>query len=188
MNDKSLYNDNFDLEEYKILLDAYCTHLIANKNDIKNIKDIRMNTIITYYIEIMGLGEYSIYDYIDYYKNNVVDNFNYKLNPPQCPFYIFDRIERESKERERIEEDTDDINFHYKNIENKYNYYGNIENKSISEDNYSDIEMYFDDDSTEYSYTDDEYGEYSSYDYEDDYNQNDVYDNDDYISDDEYYY
>lgn len=190
MNNENLHHDNqYELEAYKVLLDAYCTHLIANKNDIKNIKDIRMKTIINYYIETsMKSDEYSVNDYVDYYKNNVVDNFNYKLNPPRCPFYILDKIDREIKENEIFEDETDDINFHYKNIANKYYYYGNLGNKNITEDYNSDIEMYSDDDVSEYSYTEDEYGEYSSYDYEDDYSQYDIYENDDYISDDDYYY
>ena len=189
-NNQNNAKSEFDeIAAYKSMYNAYSSYLVARKYNLDDIKKYRMNSLIDYFIQINKLPDNTREEFRKYYISYIKDDFNVTLNPPKCPFYEEERIQREEAERQRIEEENDDIKEHYRQLDCKYKYFANLVHRLnnphlYEDDNHDDYLLY--DDNTSTSDSDESYEDYSSYEYDDD--QNDYYENDDYyMSDDEYY-
>lgn len=172
--DNSDDSNKFDIH-VKELYDCYTTFLVSRKYSSEKIKQHRMEAIIRNYIQIYDINENYEKGTFNkdllrkFYKANIVDSFDKKLNPPKC-FFAEARRERIATEiADKIERDTDDITHHYKSINDKYTYMymvsqsaqnGQLSNGTkddecdiLSEDNYYDNE----EDCSHYSYNSDYY-------------------------------
>jgi hypothetical protein len=150
MNNSSEYPENDTLDAIKILHDNYSTFMVTKK----------------YYKK----EKYNNDDIINYYKNNIVDNFNKKLDPPKCFFTEVAREKRLEAERELFERETDDIYNHYDSINEKYKYFNELSQKNNNEESDYDEEYFEESEDDYYSTTDsDDFYDYYYSDYDTDY-------------------
>jgi hypothetical protein len=184
-NNKSEFNE---IAAYKNMYNAYSSYLVARKYNLEDIRKYRMNSLIDYFIQINKLPDNSREEFRKYYLAYIKDDFNVTLNPPRCPFYEEEKAKREEAERQRIEDENDDIKEHYRQLDCRYKFFAELvhrlNNPQLYEYNENDENLLYDDDLST-SDSNESYEEYSSYEYDDD--QYDGYDNEDYMSDDEYY-
>jgi len=180
--DDSNKSVNFDTN-VKELLGCYSTFLVSRKYSIEKIKQHRMEAIISNYIQLYDINENYEKGSFDknllrkFYKANIVDSFDKKLNPPKC-FFAEARRERIATEiADKRERDMDDIADHYKSINDKYKYMHTVSQQAQQNSNQSNGKN--EDESEILS-------EHNYYDYEEDcsrssYNSDYYYD--DYFSD-----
>lgn len=170
MNNSYEY-DNDDLDAIKTLHDNYSTFMVTKKYSNEYIKDMRMKSVINNY-EFYKKAKYNKEDMVKYYKNNIVDNFNKKLDPPKCFFTAVAREKRLDAEKELFEQETDDIKHHYDSINEKYKFFHELSQKNKDEESDIEEEYYEDTDYDYYSSTDSDYydiGDYYDCNYESDY-------------------
>tara|TARA_B110001450_G_scaffold186719_1_gene174781 strand:+ start:379 stop:948 length:570 start_codon:yes stop_codon:yes gene_type:complete len=148
-----------NLDAIKTLYECYSKYMVIKKYSNEYIKDMRMKSIINNY-ENYKCQCYDTADIIKYYKTNVVDNFDKKLDPPKCFFAAAAREKKLMEEQKQFEVDTDDIKHHYDAINAKYKYYNELSYKNNKDE--SDDEEYID----EYNY---DYEYYTSSDSDDSY-------------------
>ena len=159
---------NNDLEAIKTLHDNYSTFMVTKKYSNEYIKDMRMKSVIDNY-EFYKNAKYNKEDIVKYYKSNIVDNFNKKLDPPKCFFTEVAREKRQDAKNELFEKETDDIYHHYDSINNKYKYFNELLQKNNDEESYFEEEYYENTDEDYYSTTDSDDYDYYYIDYESDY-------------------
>jgi hypothetical protein len=173
INDSSISNDCDYFASIKNLYDGYNTFLVSRKYDNKYIKDMREKAIINNYILYKSLDSKNIKNISEYYKKNIIDNFDKKLNPPPCIFTEASRERRIEEENKLKDEANCDITTHYKNINSKYEYYNNLDKQNeIDELEYLEAYNYDNEYFEEpYYYSTDEEEYYEDYisDYESDY-------------------
>jgi hypothetical protein len=173
INDSSISINCDYFASIKNLYDGYNTFLVSRKYDSKYIKDMREKAIINNYILYKSLDSKNIKNISEYYKKNIIDNFDKKLNPPPCIFTEASRERRIEAENNLKDEVNCDISTHYKNINSKYEYYNNLDKQNenieleyleadICDDEYFEEPYYYSTDEEEY------YEDYIS-DYESDY-------------------
>ena len=170
MNNSYEYQD-IVLDAIKTLHDNYSTFMVTKKYSNEYIKDMRMKSVIDNY-EFYKKAKYNNDDMVKYYKNNIVDNFNKKLDPPKCFFTAVAREKRLDVERELFEKETDDIKHHYDSINEKYKFFHELSQKNKDEESDIEDKYYEDTDDDYYSSTDSDYydiDDYYYYDYESDY-------------------
>jgi hypothetical protein len=170
MNNSYEYQD-IVLDAIKTLHDNYSTFMVTKKYSNEYIKDMRMKSVIDNY-EFYKKAKYNNDDMVKYYKNNIVDNFNKKLDPPKCFFTAVAREKRLDVERELFEKETDDIKHHYDSINEKYKFFHELSQKNKDEESDIEDKYYEDTDDDYYSSTDSDYydiDDYYDYDYESDY-------------------
>lgn len=148
MNNTSDINEE-NLDAIKTLHECYSKYMVIKKYSNEYIKNMRMNSVINNY-ENYKCQKYDKVDIIKYYKTNIVDNFDKKLDPPKCLFNAAAREKKRMEEQEQFEIDTDDIKHHYDTINMKYKYYNELSYKNNKDE--SDDEEYFDEDNDEYEY------------------------------------
>lgn len=171
MNNSYEFQDDV-LDAIKTLYENFSKFMVSKKYSNEYIKNMRMESVIKNF-EFYKNAKYNKEDMVKYYKINIVDNFNKKLDPPKCFFTEVARENRQDAERELFEKETDDINHHYDCINKKYKIINELSQKNIDEE--SDIEdwcHYYNDtdiDDEYYSTTDSEDYEYYYSDYESDY-------------------
>lgn len=84
MNNTSDINEE-NLDAIKTLHECYSKYMVIKKYSNEYIKNMRMNSVINNY-ENYKCQKYDKVDIIKYYKTNIVDNFDKKLDPPKCLF------------------------------------------------------------------------------------------------------
>jgi hypothetical protein len=171
-----IINNKNELYDY---INGITLHMLCNKQTYEQILKVRMNTIIDYYIDANINKE----PYINYYKNNIIDNLK------NISITEYAQIYRETNKIEETDDDDSsvdsDILIHYKckfpteemlkeyyhNLyKNKYYYHEDSDYDIYSDniDNYSECETYYSYDNENYDdiiydeqnndyYTDDEY-------------------------------
>jgi hypothetical protein len=168
MNNSYEYQDD-DLDAIKTLHDNYSTFMVTKKYSNEYIKDMRMESVINNY-EFYKNAKYNKEDMVKYYKSNIVDNFNKKLDPPKCFFTAVAREKRLDAERELFEQETDDIKHHYDSINEKYKFFHELSQKNNDEESDFEEEYYYEEsDNDYYSTTDSDDYDYYYTDYESDY-------------------
>lgn len=169
MNNSSEYPENDFLDAIKTLHDSYSTFMVTKKYSNEYIKDMRMESVIKNY-EFYKKEKYNNDDIINYYKNNIVDNFNKKLDPPKCFFTEVAREKRLEAKRELFERETDDIYHHYDSINKKYKYFNELSQKNNNEESDYEEEYFEESEDDYYSTTDsDDFYDYYYSDYDTDY-------------------
>lgn len=152
-----------------IYLNGYTTFMLCQNNDIDIIKEQRMHLLINIFT---NYNNHNFEKYVDYYKNNIIDNYVFKINKS-------DNTTIYSKK-----EEYDEIVEHYKDISNKYTAINNfimnklqdndkdsiyddinIEELSVSNSTTSEYSDYFNDEDEYFEYFDDLEDEDDDYDY-----------------------
>ena len=173
-------------EANKIYFDAYCSFMVSRKYDIDDIKKYRMNSVIDYFMDYNDLNPVYREDLRKYYQTYIKDTFNKTLNAPRCIFYEEEKRQREEQMQQQFEDETDEVNQHYRELASKYKYFADlVYKKSHPEPELANEQDYYESSSTSSEANDYNDG-YSTDEYEcdDGYDQ---YDNDEYMSDDDYY-
>lgn len=160
-----------NLDAIKTLYECYSKYMVIKKYSNEYIKDMRMNSVINNY-EYYKSQKFDKEDIIKYYKTNIVDKFDKKLDPPKCLFNEAAREKKLMEEKEQFEIDTDDIKHHYDEINMKYKYYNELSYKNNKDE--SDDEQELDEYNEGYEYylssdSDDSYDGYYCSDNETDY-------------------
>jgi len=180
INDSTVENDDY-FDAIKNLYNGYTNFLVSRKYCKEYIKEMREKAVIDNYMLYINKqfdSEY-IKNLSEYYKKNINDDFDKKLNPPSCIFTAASREKRFDEENKIKEYINCDINTHYKTINSKYEYYNNLNKLNeledfeefeaeIYEDEYCDEPYYYSTEEDEY------YNDYIS-DYESDYLSDDYY-------------
>jgi len=169
ISDNAIADDSLKIYNIKELYDGYVKHLMVRKYNTEDILRYRMEAVVDYYIDFYGDNKnYDRNKLIAQYKNCINDNFDKKLNPPKCFLTMARREYLANELREKIENESCDINTHYKMINAKYEYYNQL-NNTERQKHANENDEYYD--------------EYNENNYEDEFNSS-ICNSDDY---DDYY-
>jgi hypothetical protein len=169
INDNAIADDSLKIYNIKELYDGYVKHLMVRKYNTEDILRYRMEAVVDYYIDFYGDNKnYDRNKLIAQYKNCINDNFDKKLNPPKCFLTMARREYLANELREKMENESCDINTHYKMINAKYEYYNQL-NNTEKQKHANENDEYYD--------------EYNENNYEDEFNSS-ICNSDDY---DDYY-
>lgn len=163
----TIINDSNDY--MSILLNCHTTFMMThNKNNNFNIKNNRMDWIISNFTDYNNVDKEPYYEY---YKKNINDNYSLVFNPPSCFHNEMERQEKYKIEEQKKEFDdyyNDDVTIHYRDILNKYSKssYNHVDVDDDIEDNYSEI---FSNSSS--SFCDEDYDSYDYADYDEYYDE-----------------
>jgi hypothetical protein len=169
ISDNAIADDSLKIYNIKELYDGYVKHLMVRKYNTEDILRYRMEAVVDYYIDFYGDNKnYDRNKLIAQYKNCINDNFDKKLNPPKCFLTMARREYLANELREKMENESSDINTHYKMINAKYEYYNQL-NNTERQKHANENDEYYD--------------EYNENNYEDEFNSS-ICNSDDY---DDYY-
>jgi len=169
ISDNAIADDSLKIYNIKELYDGYVKHLMVRKYNTEDILRYRMEAVVDYYIDFYGNNKnYDRNKLIAQYKNCINDNFDKKLNPPKCFLTMARREYLANELREKMENESCDINTHYKMINAKYEYYNQL-NNTERQKHANENDEYYD--------------EYNENNYEDEFNSS-ICNSDDY---DDYY-
>jgi hypothetical protein len=169
ISDNAIADDSLKIYNIKELYDGYVKHLMVRKYNTEDILRYRMEAVVDYYIDFYGNNKnYDRNKLIAQYKNCINDNFDKKLNPPKCFLTMARREYLANELREKMENESCDINTHYKMINAKYEYYNQL-NNTEKQKHANENDEYYD--------------EYNENNYEDEFNSS-ICNSDDY---DDYY-
>lgn len=169
ISDNAIADDSLKIYNIKELYDGYVKHLMVRKYSTEDILRYRMEAVVDYYIDFYGDNKnYDRNKLIAQYKNCINDNFDKKLNPPKCFLTMARREYLANELREKMENESCDINTHYKMINAKYEYYNQL-NNTERQKHANENDEYYD--------------EYNENNYEDEFNSS-ICNSDDY---DDYY-
>jgi hypothetical protein len=169
ISDNAIADDSLKIYNIKELYDGYVKHLMVRKYNTEDILRYRMEAVVDYYIDFYGNNKnYDKNKLIAQYKNCINDNFDKKLNPPKCFLTMARREYLANELREKMENESCDINMHYKMINAKYEYYNQL-NNTERQKHANENDEYYD--------------EYNENNYEDEFNSS-ICNSDDY---DDYY-
>lgn len=169
INDNTLTDDSLKIYNIKELFDGYIKNLMVRKYNKDYIKEHRMETVVSYYIDFYGDNKnYDRNKLITQYKNCIVDNFEKKLNPPKSFFTMARREYIANELKEKMDNENCDINTHYNTINKKYEYYNELNNtekqKQINDNDEYYCDYYenniYDDDHNSSNYNSDDYDDY----------------------------
>jgi hypothetical protein len=169
ISDNAIADDSLKIYNIKELYDGYVKHLMVRKYNTEDILRYRMEAVVDYYIDFYGNNKnYDRNKLIAQYKNCINDNFDKKLNPPKCFLTMARREYLANELSEKMENESCDINTHYKMINAKYEYYNQL-NNTEKQKHANENDEYYD--------------EYNENNYEDEFNSS-ICNSDDY---DDYY-
>ena len=169
ISDNAIADDSLKIYNIKELYDGYVKHLMVRKYNTEDILRYRMEAVVDYYIDFYGNNKnYDKNKLIAQYKNCINDNFDKKLNPPKCFLTMARREYLANELSEKMENESCDINTHYKMINAKYEYYNQL-NNTERQKHANENDEYYD--------------EYNENNYEDEFNSS-ICNSDDY---DDYY-
>jgi len=169
ISDDAIADNSLKIYNIKELYDGYVKHLMVRKYNTEDILRYRMEAVVDYYIDFYGNNKnYDRNKLIAQYKNCINDNFDKKLNPPKCFLTMARREYLANELREKMENESCDINTHYKMINAKYEYYNQL-NNTERQKHANENDEYYD--------------EYNENNYEDEFNSS-ICNSDDY---DDYY-
>lgn len=154
------------------IFNGHTTFLMCNRDNREDIKNHRMNWLITNYFTYDCHADLKkdlkdVRDVCkDYYTTNISDNYTGNFDPPCCFYNYINKLNdlnREKIQKECEERYNDDIETHYRDISNKYDA---ISSRLETSENFEVTYDYdtYDTDCMSQSDVIEEYDEYDDYD------------------------